>query len=469
MKIQSNGNGRADAIQIGAYGLGNFASQLSFTMVNMYLAYFYTDIFGLSAAAVATLLLVAKVWDGINDPMMGAIMDKTYNKVGGYRTYMIVGAIALVAFTILTFTVPGFGGTSKLVYAYVTYIGLGMSYTVMSVPYTALPSRVTDKPKKLNRMFASSMWAGGFGATVLGMCTMPLILLLGKGAQQSGYQKTAILYAVVALPLFLVMVHFCKEDPNIAKAKDLAAQQMHGESGMTIIGFIKSVFTNKNLLCVYGYMFFAMFSQIGRACTAFYYYMFCVGNMALASILMSLGGIVGLVLIPFVPRLIEKFGKKKVVVVSQIIQMIGLVMMFAGPYTNITYTIIANIVYGLGGAYCCCVGPFIVDALDNYEYKTGIRNDGVAFAFNGLMTKISSAIAGSIGLMVMAAFGYVNGGNLNPSVLQGINIGVNIVPLVAAGLAIIPIAFFDLNEEKMKEIHAALSERRETVLQNAEQ
>ena len=93
-------------IQVGAYGMGNFACQLSFTMVNMYLAYFYTDVFGLSAAAVATLLLVAKVWDGINDPMMGALMDKTYTRVGGYRTYMIAGAVALVVFTILTFSVP---------------------------------------------------------------------------------------------------------------------------------------------------------------------------------------------------------------------------------------------------------------------------------------------------------------------------------------------------------------------------
>lgn len=153
-------------IQVGAYGMGNFACQLSFTMVNMYLAYFYTDVFGLSAAAVATLLLVAKVWDGINDPMMGALMDKTYTRVGGYRTYMIAGAAALVLFTILTFSVPGFGDSGKLFYAYVTYIGLGMAYTVMNVPFNALPSRMTDNPKRLNQLFASSMWAGGLGSTV---------------------------------------------------------------------------------------------------------------------------------------------------------------------------------------------------------------------------------------------------------------------------------------------------------------
>lgn len=450
-------------IQVGAYGMGNFACQLSFTMVNMYLAYFYTDVFGLSAAAVATLLLVAKVWDGINDPMMGALMDKTYTKVGGYRTYIIAGSIALVVFTVLTFSVPGFGDSGKLVYAYVTYIGLGMAYTVMNVPFNALPSRMTDNPKRLNQIFASSMWAGALGSTILGMCTMPLILMLGKGVQEAGYQKTAIAYAIISLPLVLLMVHFCKENPDIARAKEIAAAQ-EGEKGTSFFGFLKSIFSNKNLLCVYAYMFCAMFSQIGRASTAFYYYMFCVGNMAWASVLMSLSGLVGLVLIPFIPTLIGKFGKKKVVIVSQLIQIVGLVMMFAGPYTNIPYTIAANLVYGLGGGYSACVGAMIVDALDSYEHKTGVRNDGVAFAFNGLMTKISAAIAGSIGLMVMAAFGYTNGADLTERALTGINVGVNIVPLVAAALAIVPMLIFDLNEEKMTEIRKTLKERREAVL-----
>lgn len=450
-------------IQVGAYGMGNFACQLSFTMVNMYLAYFYTDVFGLSAAAVATLLLVAKVWDGINDPMMGALMDKTYTRVGGYRTYMIAGAAALVLFTILTFSVPGFGDSGKLFYAYVTYIGLGMAYTVMNVPFNALPSRMTDNPKRLNQLFASSMWAGGLGSTVLGMCTMPLILMLGNGVQEAGYQKTAIVYAVVSLPMVLLMVRLCKENPDIAKAKEITAAK-EGEKGTSFFGFIKSIFTNKNLLCVYVYMFCAMFSQIGRASTAFYYYMFCVGNMVWASVLMSVSGLVGLVLIPFVPALIGKYGKKKVVIVSQIIQIIGLIMMFAGPYTNIPYTIAANLVYGLGGGYSACVGAMIVDALDNYEYRTGVRNDGVAFAFNGLMTKISAAIAGSIGLMVMAAFGYTNGADLTERALTGINTGVNIVPLAAAAAAIVPMLLFDLNEEKMTVIRQTLKERRETIL-----
>lgn len=130
------------------YGLGNFASQLSWTMVSTYLSIFYTDVFGLGTGAVALLMLVAKIWDGINDPMMGTLMERTHTRWGRFRPYIVVGAAFLVIFTILTFTVPGFGSTGKLVYAYITYIGLGMSYTMTNVPYLALPVVMTRDPRK---------------------------------------------------------------------------------------------------------------------------------------------------------------------------------------------------------------------------------------------------------------------------------------------------------------------------------
>ena len=117
-------------------------------MVSTYLSIFYTDVFGLGTGAVALLMLVAKVWDGINDPMMGTLMERTHTKHGRFRPYIFVGAIFLVIFTILTFTVPGFGGPAKLVYAYITYIGLGTSYTVTNVPYLALPVVMTRDPKE---------------------------------------------------------------------------------------------------------------------------------------------------------------------------------------------------------------------------------------------------------------------------------------------------------------------------------
>ena len=114
------GKKEVGAVQIGMYGLGNFAAQLSWTMVSTYLVIFYTDVFGLAASSVAMLMLIAKVWDGINDPIMGAIMDKSHSKWGKYRPFILIGSIVLVIFTILTFSTPDFNDTGKLIWAYVT-------------------------------------------------------------------------------------------------------------------------------------------------------------------------------------------------------------------------------------------------------------------------------------------------------------------------------------------------------------
>ena len=171
------------ALQVGMYGIGNFAAQLSWTMVSTYLAVFYTDVVGLAPAAVSLLMLVAKVWDGINDPMMGAIMQKTNTKYGKFRPYIVIGALVLIVFTVLTFSVPGFSTPGKLVWAYVTYIGLGMSYTVENVPFNALPSRMTRNPEKINSLFASALTGGAAGSMLLMNITLPIIMVLGHGDQ----------------------------------------------------------------------------------------------------------------------------------------------------------------------------------------------------------------------------------------------------------------------------------------------
>ena len=158
------------------YGLGNFASQLSWTMVGTYLSIFYTDVFGLGVGAVAMLMLVAKIWDGINDPMMGTLMERTHTKWGRFRPYIFVGAPFLVIFTILTFTVPGFEGTAKLVYAYVTYIGLGMAYTMTNVPYLALPTVMTRDPKEVNRLNAAQMMGMTVGQIIRNLFVLNLVL-----------------------------------------------------------------------------------------------------------------------------------------------------------------------------------------------------------------------------------------------------------------------------------------------------
>lgn len=157
-----------------SFGIGNVASQLSWTMVSSYLTLFYTDVFGLQAGAVAILFLVARIWDGINDPMMGAIMEHTHTKYGRFRPLYCNRCSVVVIFTILTFSVPGFGSVGNLIYAYITYIGLGMVYTMTNVPYLALPAVMSNDPKEVNKLNTAQMMGMVIGMIALQLCTLPI-------------------------------------------------------------------------------------------------------------------------------------------------------------------------------------------------------------------------------------------------------------------------------------------------------
>lgn len=452
MKVQKlNAYGMASLRPINYFvlGMGNFAAQLSWTMVSAYLSIFYTDVYGLGVGAVAMLMLVAKVWDGINDPMMGILMERTHTKYGRFRPYIFVGAIFLVIFTILTFTVPGFGNTGKLVYAYITYIGLGMSYTVTNVPYTALPSVMSRDPKEINRLNAAQMMGMCIGQIVLNLTVLPLVTFIGKGNQADGYQTTAALLAFIALPMFWAVAIMSKEKVTGKK-----------EEKVKISDGLKLILKNKNIICVMFYSFFNMFGILGRVSVAVYFYINCVQNYALVTVFMMMQMIVGAIVMPFAPKIIEKFGKRNSAIISLIIQGSALIILFFGPSKNIPFNFACMIIYGLGYFAGPAGSSMLVDAIDDFDDKYGYRTDGTAFAVMGTGNKIATAIANSVFLLVMGAYGYVGGGEITPHVQTGINIAANLLPGIVFFMGILPLLIYDLDKPGyMEAVRARLSKR----------
>ena len=439
------------AVQIGMYGVGNFAAQLSWTMVSTYLVIFYTDVFGLAASSVAMLMLVAKVWDGINDPIMGVIMDRTNTKWGKYRPYILFGSIVLVIFTILTFSTPNFGENGKLIWAYVTYIGLGMAYTASNVPFNALPSRMTKKPDKVNKLFSASMMGGAVGGMLLTSCTLPIVNALGKGSAQAGYQKTAALYAVLAVALNVLVVYFCRE--NAGNNQTEAKQKVNIKEALT------AIVKNKNLMMLFIYTLLFMTGVMGRVGVMVYFYMYCVQNMALMGVLMIIPNVVGMLCIPVAPFLMKKLGKKKVALLGVGLGALGLFMMYVGPYTNIPYMILCSIIYGLYSIGSPCGGGLLIDAVDEYEAEHGVRSEGIAFSCSGLMNKIGGGIGSALGVAVIGIFGYVAGVDITPHVQKGINFAANLLPVICMILSAIPLLFYNIDEKKMIEIRKELEKK----------
>ncbi len=448
-KINEYGTKPLTAKNYFVYGLGNFASQLSWTMVSTYLSLFYTDVFGLGTGAVALLMLIAKVWDGINDPMMGTLMERTHTKWGRFRPYIFVGAIFLVVFTILTFTVPGFSDTGKLVYAYITYIGLGMAYTMTNVPYLALPIVMTRDPKEINRLNAAQMMGMTIGQILLNLFVLKLVVWFGKGNQAAGYNKTAILFAFMALPMFWAVAIMSKENITVKK-----------EDQGKISDGLKMIFKNKNLLCTMLYSFFNMFGMLGRISVAVYFYMYCVQNFTFITIFMMMQMIVGTVIMPITPKIIEKIGNRKTAILSMIIQGVSLIVLFVGPYENIVFDFVVLIIYGLGYVAGPCGSCMMVDAIDDFDDKYGVRNDGMAFSLQGTATKIATAIANSLFLVIMGAFGYAGGVEMTPHIQTGINVAANLLPGIVFFIGIIPLLIYDLDKPgHMDGVRKRLAER----------
>lgn len=456
-KLNAYGMKPLKPINYFVFGMGNFASQLSWTMVSTYLSIFYTDVFGLGVGAVAMLMFVAKVWDGINDPMMGIIMERTHTKHGRFRPYIFVGAIFLVVFTILTFTVPGFGDTGKLIYAYITYIGLGMSYTVTNVPYTALPSVMSRDPKEVNRLNAAQMMGMCVGQIVLNLTVLPLVTFIGKGNQADGYQMTASLLALIALPMFWAVAILSKEQVIVKK-----------EGQGKISDGLKLILKNKNVMCVMFYSFFNMFGILGRVSVAVYFYINCVQNFALITVFMMMQMIVGAIIMPFAPKIIEKIGKRNSAIISMIIQGLALIILFFGPSQNIPFNFFCMILYGLGYFAGPAGSSMLVDAVDDFDDKYGYRTDGTAFAVMGTGNKIATAIANSVFLLVMGAYGYVGGGEITPQVQTGINIATNLLPGIVFLIGIIPLLIYDLDKPGYMEAVRERLHARDMVKNEAE-
>ncbi|HYD85713.1 MAG TPA: glycoside-pentoside-hexuronide (GPH):cation symporter, partial [Opitutus sp.] len=210
-----------------AYGCGDFASCLYWTTFMRYLPFFYTDVFGISAAALGTMLLVSRMWDGVNDPIIGMFADRTDTRWGKFRPFILFGAVPFAIFGVLTFTTPDLGASGKLIWAYLCYNGLMMLYTTVNIPYTAMLGVMTTTAAERTRL-SSVKFIFAFSAGIVVSATLlPLVEWLGGDNAQLGWQLAFVVYGVVAIGFFLITFAGTRErikpapDQNTSVLRDI--------------------------------------------------------------------------------------------------------------------------------------------------------------------------------------------------------------------------------------------------------
>lgn len=437
------------------YALGEVGCQMSWYMINNYLTLFYTDVVGLSASAISLIMLIARVWDAVNDPMMGAIADRTNTRWGRFRPYLYFAPPFLAIFNIMTFTVWPIEGAVKVLVCLLCYVGTGMAYTACSIAYQALQNVIAIDSKA--RMFLAT--SRGIGASVIGIIlsivVAPTLLVLSKpgveSADAQGYFRFAIIMSVITIIPFWACAVLCKE-----KYTNVLHASKKDEPKLSFIGSIREIIKNDQLLMV---IFCAILGTIcvsGRMGLLTYYIIYVVGDfrsIATFYTVMTIAQLLGNFLLPWGTN---KFGKKGYLIILQMIMNMGFLAMYALPNAGIPVLLGISFVCGLCNSSVSVCAGLVADAIEYGDWKLGNRQEGLAASILSFGVKISTAICGSAGVLLLAAAGYVPNAEQTEAAKQGINIVVNLVPFVIGILSIVPLIWYKLTPQKVSEIRTDL-------------
>ena len=434
------------------YSLGEVGCQMSWYMINNYLMLFYTDVVGLAAGAISMIMLIARIWDAINDPMMGNIADRTHTKWGKFRPYLYMAPPVLAIFNILTFTAFPVQGTAKVILCLLTYVGAGMAYTACSISYQALQNVIAiDSQVRMNLATAR-----GIGSSVIGIilsaCAMPMILHFSGAevANAHGYFVTTVILSLIMIPVFWICGAGCKET---------YAEQLHAnaqEEKLGFIGSLKEIVKNDQLLMVVLATVLGTICVSGRMGLLTYYIIYVVGDYRVIATVFTSMTIAQLIGTWAVPWGTKTFTKKGYLIILNVIMCIGFFLLFINPHCNQTYLLVVSFICGLTNSASAICPGMVSDCIEYGDWKLGRRQEGIAASMLSFGVKLSTAISGSAGVLLLSAAGYVANAEQTPAAQQGINIVVNLVPLIVAALSIVPLLFYKLTPKKVEEIRADL-------------
>lgn len=467
------------------YGLGDLASCLFWQTFSIYLANFYTDVFGLTAAAVATMLLATRTWDLGFDIVMGALSDRTSTRWGKFRPYLVWIPIPLGIAMILTYTTPDLSLGGKLVYAYITYGVLMMLYSAVNVPYAALLGVMTTRAQERNSLssfrmigaFAGSLFVswtmygliyyfsvdGTPFSQVLSMAWTSMTQAFSSEAREaassfqvsvltpSGYRSAVVVYSVMAVFVFLGTFLLTKEKVAPKQQKNPSIKKDIADLMKNIPWWILVVVT----------VLKQAFSGV-RTGMIVYYFKYYVGNEPLSAMYLIVGqlaSIVGIIAVGYLPA---RYGKKMPYIVSILgAGVFSLASFWVSP-TNFglmfTYQVLINFFMGPPTAM---LWSLYGDAADYSELKTGRRSTGLVFSASGMSQKLGSTIASSVGLYLLGYYAFKANEAQTPETLHGLNMLVSVIPALCCFGCAIAMAFFPLNAKRMEEIEDGLRVARE--------
>ena len=435
-----------------AYGVGDTASNLIFTTVMSFLLFYYTDIFGLSAAAAGTLFLGVRVTDAVVDVLVGVAADRTQTRWGKFRPWILWMAGPMAVIAVLTFTTPDWSYPAKLVYAWVTYLLLMFAYSAINIPYGALSAVMTDDLHERTSLAGVRMAFAQIGGLIVAACTLPLIGFFSgaAGVRALGYQRTMILFGAVALVMFLVTFFGTRErvQPPPGQHHDLRADLvMLGQNRPWLVLAAASAFM---------FVFFSV-----RLGVVIYYFKYYVGHESGASLFFTVTSLAAIPGALFSAPLSRRIGKRATFQLGCVGAAIFSGVIFFIPPGSALPLQAAN---ALGSASIFLMAPLLFsmlgDTADYADWKWRRRSTGIIFSASAFAGKVGMGLGGALTGALLTHFGYVAGVEQSASTVQGIVLMMSALPAVGFVLIALFMYLYSLDEPTSTAMHTELSLRK---------
>ena len=438
-----------------AYGMGDVGCNFSWMFVGNFLMIFYTDVFGIGMGAVATLMLVSRLWDAINDPVIGALSDRTKSRWGRYRPWLLFGAPITALILILVFWAhPDWSQGAKIAYMSATYCLLVLGYTSVNLPYGTLCGAMTQDIDERASLNTSRSVSAMIAIGVINIITVPLITFFGRGSARTGYLTVAILYGTI----FALCHLFC-----FSKTREVV--EPPAEQKLPLGIQLRAVLKNRPYtLALLGQLLFG-FVLYGRNADMLYYFTYVEGDANLFSfysMAIIVPSIIGAALFPMVFRWTENKGWTAAIFAA----LTGFSMFFlyfVSPGTTpVGFYVLAGLSQFFFSGFNTAIYAIIPDCVEYGEWKTGIRNDGFQYAFISLGNKLGMALGTSLLALALSSAGYVANQVQNPQVLSVMKHGFSTVPGILWIVTAVCLTFYRLNKKQYNSIIAELQSRKQT-------
>lgn len=441
-----------------SFGIGALGKDYACAIIYLFLMYYLTDVLLLNPGFVGGLFLVARMWDAINDPMMGMVVDNTRSRWGKFRPWILAGTLLNAIVLVLMFYKPEFVMEKyKYIYVSIIYILWGMTYTVMDIPFwSMIPAIATEKREReqlavIPRIFASLAWL------TTGSFTLKVVDYLGKGNKESGFFKLAVFIAIFFVFSAILTVLNVKE-------KRVENEKTKDENRINLKTAFNLILKNDQLVALIGtILMYNLVVQISGG-ISIYYFKYVIENESLYSAFTGVAGLAEISSLLLFPVISPIIGRKKVFFLACLLPVLGyLSLLLVGNfYPSKELIILCGIIAKLGSGLSLGISTvMLADVVDYGEFKFESRNESIIFSVQTLLVKSASAVSGLLIGTGLSLVGYVPNVAQTPEAIRGITILMVGIPAVLSAIGyIIYKKYYKLNGEYYDNILLELKNRK---------